>query len=102
MTERKVDAATYARVFEGHAEGAALLRRVDARIAERDRDTLAAGCDLALHCNGKMEEMVALAQAVPEIPAATKARLAAARPRPAATDRREILARLDGLMASHV
>jgi hypothetical protein len=49
-----------------------------------------------------MEEMVTLAQAVPEIPAATKARLSVARPRPAATDRRDLLARLDAMMPRDV
>ncbi len=89
--------------FEGVLIGDDLsMQALQGSIAERARATLAAGCDLALHCNGKMEEMETLAQAVPEIPAATKARLDAARPRPATIDRRQMLARLDGLMASHV
>ncbi|NIK46172.1 beta-N-acetylhexosaminidase [Variibacter gotjawalensis] len=33
--------------------------------AERTRASLAAGCDLALHCNGDMAEMIAVASAAP-------------------------------------
>ncbi len=33
-------------------------------VAERAQAALAAGCDIALHCNGKAEEMEALAEAV--------------------------------------
>lgn len=35
--------------------------------ADRTRNSLAAGCDLVLHCNGKMEEMVAIAGAVTKL-----------------------------------
>jgi beta-N-acetylhexosaminidase len=43
---------------------------------------IAAGCDIALHCNGKLDEMEAIAEAVPPLLAATAERLARAR-RPA-------------------
>jgi len=33
--------------------------------ASRAAGVVAAGCDVALHCSGKMEEMVAVASAVP-------------------------------------
>ena len=36
-------------------------------IAERARASLAAGCDLVLHCNGKMDEMRAVAAEAPEL-----------------------------------
>jgi beta-N-acetylhexosaminidase len=36
-------------------------------IAERARASLAAGCDLVLHCNGKMDEMQAVAAEAPEL-----------------------------------
>jgi beta-N-acetylhexosaminidase len=39
---------------------------------------VAAGCDVALHCSGKMEEMVAVASAVPAMGAASESRLARA------------------------
>ena len=42
---------------------------------DRARGVLAAGCDLALHCSGDMAEMVAVASAVGEIEAASRARL---------------------------
>jgi len=34
-------------------------------MGDRGRDALAAGCDLALHCNGRMDEMEALVEALP-------------------------------------
>ncbi len=36
-------------------------------IAERSRASLAAGCDVVLHCNGKMDEMRAVASVAPEL-----------------------------------
>jgi beta-N-acetylhexosaminidase len=42
---------------------------------ERARGVLAAGCDLALHCSGVMEEMVAVANGAGEMNGAASARL---------------------------
>ena len=42
---------------------------------ERAAGVVAAGCDVALHCSGKMEEMVAVAKAVPAMSAAAIERL---------------------------
>jgi beta-N-acetylhexosaminidase len=39
---------------------------------------VAAGCDVALHCSGKMDEMVAVAAAVPAMTEQGEARLARA------------------------
>jgi beta-N-acetylhexosaminidase len=36
-------------------------------IAERSRAALAAGCDVVLHCNGDLGEMVAVAKEAPEL-----------------------------------
>ena len=41
------------------------MRALSGTLAERARASVAAGCDLALHCNGIMEEMVAMAAATP-------------------------------------
>ncbi|MEO7364784.1 MAG: beta-N-acetylhexosaminidase [Sphingomicrobium sp.] len=45
---------------------------------QRASGVVAAGCDVALHCSGKIEEMVAVAAAVPSISADGEARLARA------------------------
>jgi beta-N-acetylhexosaminidase len=46
--------------------------------AGRAAGVVAAGCDAALHCSGKMEEMVAVASAVPALSPESEARLARA------------------------
>jgi len=43
--------------------------------AERAAGVIDAGCDVALHCSGKMEEMVAVASAVPAMRARAEERL---------------------------
>ena len=45
---------------------------------ERAAATVAAGCDAALHCSGKMDEMVSVAAAIPAMSAEGEARLARA------------------------
>jgi beta-N-acetylhexosaminidase len=35
--------------------------------AERAAGVVAAGCDVALHCSGKLEEMIAVASSVPAL-----------------------------------
>lgn len=55
------------------------------------RDALAAGCDLALHCTGRPDEMEDLLRACPELAAAGRRRLGAAR---VLADRRRVA--LDG------
>jgi beta-N-acetylhexosaminidase len=44
----------------------------------RAAGVVAAGCDVALHCSGKMDEMVAVAGSVPPLDAESEARLARA------------------------
>ncbi|MFL6720618.1 MAG: beta-N-acetylhexosaminidase [Sphingomonas sp.] len=46
--------------------------------ATRAAGVVAAGCDVALHCSGKMEEMLAVASAVPPLSAEGETRLARA------------------------
>ncbi len=36
-------------------------------LAERTKAVIAAGCDVVLHCNGKMDEMLAVAAATPQL-----------------------------------
>ena len=47
-------------------------------LAERTRAAVAAGCDVVLHCNGKLDEMRAVATEAPELTGAAARRAAAA------------------------
>lgn len=47
-------------------------------VAERARALFAAGCDMALHCNGRLDEMAAVAEAAPELAGQAARRAAAA------------------------
>ena len=72
-------------------------------LAERAAAALAAGCDVALHCNGKAAEMTAVAAATPALSAQAERRLAAATARlarPGPADMPALQARLDSLMSS--
>ena len=71
-------------------------------IAERTRAAVAAGCDVVLHCNGRMDEMAAVAYAVPCLagPAARRATAAlAARATPRDIDLPEARNTFAALMA---
>jgi beta-N-acetylhexosaminidase len=70
-------------------------------IAERTRAILAAGCDIVLHCNGKLDEMREVAHETPELSgkALERARSAlASRKAPRAFDRLKARAELDALI----
>jgi beta-N-acetylhexosaminidase len=70
-------------------------------IAERTRAILAAGCDMVLHCNGKLDEMREVARETPELSgkALERARRAlASRKAPQALDRPKARAELDALI----
>src|SRR4030088_2942746 len=70
-------------------------------IAERTRAMFAAGCDVVLHCNGKLEEMRQVAGETPELSgkALERARRAlASRRAPQAFDRLAARAELDALI----
>lgn len=71
-------------------------------IADRTRAIFAAGCDVALHCNGNIEEMREVAGQTPELSgkALERANAAlAARKRPQPFDRAAARAELDALIA---
>lgn len=72
-------------------------------LAERARATLAAGCDIALHCSGNMGEMVAVAAEAPELEgkAASRAeRALMARSGRPHDDADGVLARLEAALAA--
>jgi beta-N-acetylhexosaminidase len=80
------------------------MRALGGRLGERTRKALAAGCDLALHCNGdpgEMEEVVAAARPISQLTAARLGRGEAMRRASAANgfDRVEAEARFDALLA---
>jgi beta-N-acetylhexosaminidase len=54
------------------------MNALSGTLAERTRASLAAGCDVALHCNGKMDEMQAVASESPELSGKAAQRAAAA------------------------
>ena len=69
----------------------------------RAAGVIAAGCDVALHCSGKMDEMVAVANAVPAMSAEGEARLSRAMAstmiEPDELDFAEEIAKRDSLLA---
>ena len=70
-------------------------------IAERTRAIVNAGCDMVLHCNGKLDEMHDVARETPELAgeALDRARRAlASRKAPEPFDRQAARAELDALI----
>jgi beta-N-acetylhexosaminidase len=70
-------------------------------IADRTRAIIAAGCDIVLHCNGKLDEMQAVADETPMLSGGMLARAdraLAARKAPVAFDRAAARAELDALI----
>ena len=54
------------------------MEALEGDFGSRAAGVVAAGCDAALHCSGKMDEMVAVAEAVPAMSANGEERLARA------------------------
>ena len=54
------------------------MEALSGTVVERAQASLAAGCDLVLHCNGKMPEMEALSNAIPAMTDAAQRRADAA------------------------
>ena len=78
------------------------MNALSGSIAERTRAILAAGCDMVLHCNGKLDEMREVARETPELSgkALERARRAlASRKAPQPFDRLKARAELDVLVA---
>ena len=77
---------------------------LDGGIGERVTGALAAGCDLAMHCNGRLDEMREAADAAAPLTAAAAARIARAeaqrRRSRRAFDRVEAEARFDAMIAA--
>ena len=70
-------------------------------IAERTRAIVTAGCDMVLHCNGKLDEMREVARETPELSGKALQRAEAAlasRKPPQAFDRKAARAELDALI----
>jgi beta-N-acetylhexosaminidase len=77
------------------------MNALSGSIAERTRAILAAGCDMVLHCNGKLDEMREVARETPELSgkAMERARRAlASRKSPQPFDRSMARAELDALV----
>ena len=80
------------------------MRALGGGLGERTQQALAAGCDLALHCNGNPGEMLEVAAAARPISPLTAARLGRGEARRRASaangfDRTEAEARFDALLA---
>jgi beta-N-acetylhexosaminidase len=80
------------------------MEALDGDLGARTGAALAAGCDIALHCNGRRAEMEAVAAAAGPLSAAALRRLAAAAarvgaPAPAQAEAAALAAELDALLA---
>ena len=78
------------------------MNALSGSIAERTKAIFAAGCDMALHCNGKLEEMREVAAETPELSGTALAcaeRALASRRTPQPFDRAAARAELDAMMS---
>ena len=78
------------------------MKALDGPMRQRAERAIAAGCDLALHCNGDAAEMDAVAEGTPHLEGEALARVDRAltlRHAPAAFDRKRAERRFDALLA---
>lgn len=79
------------------------MKALDGDVPSRAADCVSAGCDVALNCWGRFDEMVAIADRLPDITPAARARLDAAmatiRPIDAVERIAELIAKRDQLLA---
>lgn len=54
------------------------MKALTGSMEARARDSIAAGCDVALHCNGDLAEMTAVSRGIPQLSGAAKTRFEAA------------------------
>jgi beta-N-acetylhexosaminidase len=80
------------------------MQALSGNLHERARAALAAGCDVALHCNGKLPEMQEVAEASPPLAGTAEQRahaaLARLKPTPKAVDLAEARARFSAMIAA--
>jgi beta-N-acetylhexosaminidase len=79
------------------------MQALEGDMTRRARQSLSAGCDVVLHCNGDMDEMKAVAAGVRGLSGQSARRAEAALSqlplRPEPFDRREAEARFDALLS---
>ena len=78
------------------------MKALRGNLSERAAAALSAGCDVVLHCNGKLDEMVEIAARTPHLSAASQQRLQNAKDSlkaPHAFDAAAAASRLDQLLS---
>jgi beta-N-acetylhexosaminidase len=78
------------------------MNALSGSIGERTRAIFSAGCDLVLHCNGKLDEMLEVAAQTPELSGGSRERAdraLASRRRPQPLDRVKARAEFDAMMS---
>lgn len=81
------------------------MKALSGSLAQLSQDALAAGCDLVLHCNGKMDEMEQIASVVPPLTADALKRAERANgfvKQPAALNAGDAYARLNSMLDAQV